>query len=397
MDSPKLTSKIHQYLNKWRAEGLIDEETHQRLWLREEQGRRPWAMYTVVGLGGLAIALGMLMVVGANWDVIPPWLKLLAYGCLGAGLSFGTLRNFQRGGWIADLLSGFIFAWSLGGFALVSQVYQMGGPMAQAVTIWLILTGPLMLLARSRFLNMIWLLCLAGGWYLWLPLLKLEDDWLTAGWLLTPAWLYLALGHSERLQVRSNALVSVATNLGILGLLIAAHVLSHHFVVHALHEQTETGPGSALMVLLMALGLSVPVIVNWRKHLEPVRFKIQVRLLVSCFVAIFGGYFVGLLFDSNSAHIDFDDWPLIRFLSIGAYVFFWMSVASWSMYIGSIWLNTIAVLAIACRLLLIFVTTFSSLLGTGLIFILSGVCAIGITVMLYRRHRNLRTTQERDS
>jgi uncharacterized membrane protein len=51
--------------------GLIDAATRDRLIAHEAAHARPIALWAVFGIGALAIGLGLVSVVAANWEAIP--------------------------------------------------------------------------------------------------------------------------------------------------------------------------------------------------------------------------------------------------------------------------------------------------------------------------------------
>jgi uncharacterized membrane protein len=69
---------LSRRLAAWVREGLIDADTAQRIEAYEATHRRPTALYALVGLGALAIGMGLIAIVGANWDEIPAYLKLVS-------------------------------------------------------------------------------------------------------------------------------------------------------------------------------------------------------------------------------------------------------------------------------------------------------------------------------
>lgn len=63
-------------LAAWVDAGLIDEPAAARIRAWEAEHSRPLALWAVVGIGTLAIALGLISVVAANWDAIPAMVRL---------------------------------------------------------------------------------------------------------------------------------------------------------------------------------------------------------------------------------------------------------------------------------------------------------------------------------
>ena len=71
---------------KWHEAGVIDAATRDRLLAYEAGHARPLALWAVWGIGALAIGLGFVSVVAANWEEIPGLLRLTVHLALIAGL-----------------------------------------------------------------------------------------------------------------------------------------------------------------------------------------------------------------------------------------------------------------------------------------------------------------------
>ena len=56
---------------EWHEAGLIDAATRDRLAAYEAAHARPLVLWAVWGIGALAIGLGVVSVVAANWEDIP--------------------------------------------------------------------------------------------------------------------------------------------------------------------------------------------------------------------------------------------------------------------------------------------------------------------------------------
>jgi len=70
----------------WHQAGLIDADTRDRLLAFEAAHARPLALWAVFGIGALAIGLGLVSVVAANWQDIPAQLRLAVHLALIAGM-----------------------------------------------------------------------------------------------------------------------------------------------------------------------------------------------------------------------------------------------------------------------------------------------------------------------
>ena len=74
-------------LNAWRDAGLIDDQTFERIEAYEEEHARPLALWGAIGIGSLAIGLGVISVIAANWEDVPGLIRLAVHFILMAGLA----------------------------------------------------------------------------------------------------------------------------------------------------------------------------------------------------------------------------------------------------------------------------------------------------------------------
>jgi len=141
----------------WRNAGLIDDETVAQIRAWEDQHSRPLAIWAVIGIGALAIGLGLISVVAANWEDVPGTVRLAAHLTVIAGLGMflflrgESLERDQPWGLEAGL-----FVFGLLGmtfFGHIGQVYQTGSPLWKAFAAWLVLFAPLLLQRGQSWLS----------------------------------------------------------------------------------------------------------------------------------------------------------------------------------------------------------------------------------------------------
>lgn len=157
-------------LKAWLNAGLVDEQTAARIRAWEAEHSRPLALWAVIGIAALAIGLGVVLVVAANWDDIPGQVRLaihLALIVLGAGYLW------QRGDGLAQRqpwgLEAVLFVLAMLGMtflAHVGQVYQTASPLWQPLALWLVLFGPVLLLRGQSWLAAL-LLFLVAVYAVW--------------------------------------------------------------------------------------------------------------------------------------------------------------------------------------------------------------------------------------
>jgi hypothetical protein len=148
---------IDRKLAAWGEAGLIDAQTAAAIRAYEERHARPVALWAVIGIGALAIGLGVISVVAANWEDVPGTVRLAIHFALmlamGGWLAWRgqALERTQPWGLEAGLFV--LGALGLAFFGHLGQVYQTSSPLWQPLATWLVLFAPLLLLRGQSWLT----------------------------------------------------------------------------------------------------------------------------------------------------------------------------------------------------------------------------------------------------
>lgn len=140
-------------LSAWVAAGVIDTAAAARIRAFEEQHSRPLALWAVIGIGALAIALGLISVVAANWDAIPAMVRLGVHLALLAAGAAALWALRGRNPWGEEALLFVFGALGLTFMGHIGQAYQTTSPLWQPLAMWLALFGPLFLLRGQTWLT----------------------------------------------------------------------------------------------------------------------------------------------------------------------------------------------------------------------------------------------------
>ena len=136
-------------LKAWSNAGLIDETTVARIRDWEEKNSRPLGLWAVIGLGALAIGLGLVSVVAGNWDAIPGFVRLSIHFSLIVALAGLLICQYDRAAalnaYFHDAILFIFGALGLTFFGHIGQVYQTSSPLWQPLGLWLVLFTPLLL------------------------------------------------------------------------------------------------------------------------------------------------------------------------------------------------------------------------------------------------------------
>lgn len=164
-------------LKTWSDAGLIDAETAARIREWEAKNRKPIGLWAMIGLGALAIGLGLVSVVAANWDALAGEFRLAIHLALLIGVAgFAWWQQSRQATANSRFHDAALFVFGALGltfFGHVGQVYQMGAPLWQPFAMWLLLFSPLFLgFGRGWLAATSWLaaLCFTAAqhweWYL---------------------------------------------------------------------------------------------------------------------------------------------------------------------------------------------------------------------------------------
>jgi len=154
---------LSKKLGEWQDAKLIDSTTAEKISDFEKQKAKPIALWAFGGLGAFAITLGLISVVASNWMHTPDWLKLTVDLVLCLIIALTLFRvisqnsTSSRSQWLREILVIFYYGFTLASMALIGQTYQLGGSIAKLLLVWTLVTIPIVLLGRGKFLTVLWI------------------------------------------------------------------------------------------------------------------------------------------------------------------------------------------------------------------------------------------------
>ena len=354
-----LTSK----LDEWVAAGLIDGDTAARIRVHEAESARPIWLWAIAGLGGLALVLGVIAIVAANWADIPAGLKLGVHMLLTAAAAAFAWRGLRKGdGWMAEIALFLLSGLTLAGLALQSQVYQLSGDLWVLLLIWLAAAGPALVAFGQSRLTAYTLV----GMTIWTVAAMASamdgssvPELLVQGLAIASPWALIAL------VAATGARGSFAAGIeeGALVVLLPAVSIAHMAWADSVPASDAGEMLIRFLVVIVAAGLSV--VAEFRSGRLP--RGLVLPLLLGPFAALF-----------LAACIPHSDWWLPRL--IGAFLFFamWAWIGWASMRAGWRTLFAVSVAAVAIRIFIVYFELFGTLAMTGVGLILAGALLIGL-------------------
>ena len=362
------------FTRRWQRAGLIDGDLANRILAWEAAHRRPIFFWAVAGMGTLALSLGIMAIVGANWEDIPAWLKLTLDLGLNAACAVAVFVFWRRDRrWLREIAALLLFGLVLSGIALIGQVYQLQSAPWRALTLWLALATPfLALTAYSRLTGTIWFIAAVTTWFIAdAPVLEYHDSlWsigrqLMQGYLAACGMIVIAILRSHwapaRAQGEFMGSLAWAGLIAICTLAVAFDWISSH------DGAAPVGP------ILLATAASVPpAVAVWFGGARTERTALLALLAGSLVV-----WSLGLLV----APMRGLGGDLVRAL---LFIVYWTGIGAVAASTGRRGLFGLAFAMIGVRLLILYFEAIGGLTATGLGLIGGGVLCLVLAAVGWR-------------
>lgn len=368
---PQGGMSLEQRLDNWVEAGLIDRSAADRILAHEAKDRRPIVLWAISGLGLLALLLGILLLISANWDRIPDGLKLGAHmlALVGMGVAHWWARDQGR----RKLAEGLLFLFAglvLAGIALQAQVFQLTGPLWQALMLWLAIAGPALLVGGTTRLTGTLFAAMAIVAPAVMATQTVDDGgpWRLAqgGAMAVPALLLLLSmqpgrnGPGFRLALREAGIVSILAGASIAHFAWASNITADQ----ALDNAVRLVPAALASLGAFLIG---------RQPGSDFPRALLLPILLGPVLA-FGA---ALAFPHP-------DGTASRLIGVAVFVLMWVAVAQGAARAGMNGLFAAAIAAIAIRIFIIYIELFGSLAATGGGLVAGGLLLVGLSWLWHR-------------
>lgn len=375
------TMSLDDRLLRWVAAGIISTDQARRIRELEQADAlqvghapaahahaepRPTLLYAIAGLGALAIAVGLLSIVAANWDEIPGRVKIGIDLVLVAGLGFGVWHWERRGpGWARETAIVVLYGLVLASIALIGQVYQLGGKVHEALLAWTVLTALLMTRARSGLAATVWIFGLQTTWAVWA--VWLADEWhseeLALGTIYWAPLVCLAVGRLPPLRRARPALAAALTSIGWFEVVLCATLGTFAFYENTAREHWIDAYPAAMISAVATIAIAIALLSSLPERL----------LLVACVVL---------------SHVPLFTSPgELEVVAAATFVALWLVVAWAAHHAGEAGLLNTATAMIGLRILAIYFEVFGTLLDTGLGLVSGGLLTLALVWLWSRKRR----------
>lgn len=365
--------RLEPKLREWERAELITPEIAARILAHEQRRDRPLLLYAVGGIGALAIVIGLVSVIAANWDVLPPSSKLGGDMLMAVALAWGVVRAHKRGlRWLEDTLILVYHGLVLASIGLISQVYHLGGATHEALLIWSALTFLLVTRGHSGLLALVWILGLQATCVAWLVHLaeSMDREKVALSLVYVAPLVCLAIGSSDKIRSWRPHFGRVFAAVGWTEVALCAS-----FGPLAFYEDMTREYSHGLWV---GFGLAA-VLTGWLwtriSRLTAAEGARGVRILL---VTAFLLSFVPMLVSTG----DLDLLAALCFVGLWALI-------GWTAHeLRLFWLLNLATALIAIRILIVYFEVFGSLLDTGLGLISGGLLTLLLAWLWVKKRKD---------
>lgn len=150
--------KTSDKLQKWVEKDLITKEQAQKILLFENSRNSNIVWKWMYGIAGLFIGLGIILIIGANWNAIPPSFKLVGDFTLWGVVLYQTyLSLINKKDKIKELFLILSFLFVGATIGMIGQIFNLSGGWHSFALAWSVLGLPFVLYSRLLSFNFCWL------------------------------------------------------------------------------------------------------------------------------------------------------------------------------------------------------------------------------------------------
>lgn len=364
---------VHRQLQRWVDAGVLDPESAKKIEAYEASRESFSIGAWILGLGIVAIGIGLIALVASNWDGITPGVKLGCDFLILLGLALAVLRTqgSKEKGMQHELCIGVLFFFTLASLALVGQIYRIDAPMARTLLSWFAITTPLLLLSKSSFLASIWALLGAIVYaYQIEPLEAILErldqiEVLLIAYLWAGPLLFRALGCAGQLQRRCPQQAASLRRISDLASILGAALCTAPW-----YDTHRAGEAWGLTLIAVTVLLALTLL--FRKKLWP-----QAKALaLKCRLGLWIVSWLSLMLGLGLGRAEELPWIAAVFQLAMIGLMIGLSMAQAKIHRFRFWIG-----AACLRLLVIYFEIFGSLLDTGLALITGGVLIVALAAL----------------
>ena len=375
---------INRKLERWMKSDLLSESQVDQIiaFERERGGKR--LFNGLLWVGSFTILIGILSIVAANWQVIPPYAKVIVHLMFNAGMAAGVYIADKRG---KELVREFclvgLLGLSLTIIGLVGQVFQLNGSIAGALMLWAIITSPAMLVYGKTKISLLpWIASFIAGIvgamieFVYPGLNNDQGMVVTVGFYsFLPMLFILFARYSDGLN--RPMLQKIMTITGVVAIILGANLACQLWYTGDTFDDVLYYFFTVLLLATAAAGANFVKVYGDFKT-EELKQNVKLLLVGSFAASALSFMFLGV--ESS-------------FLAAATFAVYWLYLGVVFQRMNMHGLVSLSLVMVAGRIYVVYLEVFGSLLQTGVGLIISGALLMGMAVAVHRLGKTLRTKQ----
>ncbi len=150
--------KTSEKLEKWVAQGLISKEQAEKILISEQSNNSNFVLKWMYLIAGLFIGLGVILIISANWENIPPFLKLAGDFTLWGIVLYQAYHSVMyKKNKLKEFFLVLSFLFIGATIGLLGQIFNLSGGWQSFACFWALLGLPFVLCSRLLSFNICWL------------------------------------------------------------------------------------------------------------------------------------------------------------------------------------------------------------------------------------------------
>lgn len=378
---------LRKNLHRWEEAGLMHAHQAEDILAYEKERHSGVFMRGLLALGVLAILTGILSFVAANWQAIPPFVKMAVHLIINAGVAY-KMYTFDRDGMKLhrELAVFVLMGLTLTLIGLTGQVFHLNGTLGGALILWAVLCTPFAVLyGRSKISLIPWLIGVLAAMYIGIFEVFNGVNW---NW--------------HTLDMRGINFASMAISVMLVLLALAARYIERETLYRLLFS---TG---AVISVITACASTLFFYFGFGHFLFFAERGFIIPIIGACLTAAAGIYFLKFIDRDFAPEINFISKLLLaglavcllpfiipfsvpRFINPVLFIGYWLYLGYLGQKFGELRLVTTAILMIALRVYIAYIELFGSMLLTSYGLIVSGLLLIGMVRGVMLLNKNIGT------
>lgn len=383
---------IKNRLNRWRDADLISDTQYQTILDYETSKQQGRFGRGLVAVSLFAIMVGVLSIIAANWSYIPGTVKIVVHFAMNAAAAFSVVRFHKLGNKVfAHEAALFIFfALNLTMIALIGQVFQIEGNLANACFLWMLISSPaIFFFGKTRIIYVPWMLAFLGTIALGMEeyMRQFDDFWGFSFAYVIALFVPLGMisaGQFSYFKDHKPDFASMFVHAGVVLLTLVATAAAQMWYADWAKElpkmiksaggdphkigQIGVSYSSGYLVLFGVFALAMAcTVLHAARHKFYAGSKDLQAGLTHLFVCI---AFISapILLPTGKASL----------LAMFSFIVYWLYMGWFGHRLGSTRIVSLAIAVLALRVFLIYIEAFGSLMSTGFGLIFGGVFMLAL-------------------